>query len=566
MSARKATATGTLQTTPVVNLLVYALDQRLDGTLVLEEGDGTKHAVYFAQGAPAKVRLGVPGLYLGEVLVGLGVLSEEVRQRTLAEALGSRRLHGEVLLEHGALDEATLRDGLREQVGKKVEYLAGLPPSTVYGYYDHVNYLERFGGSEIVRGRPLAILWRVVEKFADPERVIDLVERLGDRVLRLHPDAPILRFHFARGEQAVIEVLRAKPQPFSELRGRELVPDDRLNRLVYMLAITRQLDLGVPGMLPAGATEPPSSTRVASRPIPRVSGQQPAVGAPDPAPAPTPSPDERPVDPEVQAFKDEIRGKAERLEELSFYELLEVSTEATASEIQEAFLRLAKRWHPDRLGPEHADVRPLVTRIFARMTEAQQVLTDTIQRREYDLRDKRAQREAEEAEQVQRVLRAATAFQKAEILLRRNNLAGAEEEVRRAVADDPKQPEYRALLAWLEAQKPNADVNAAIAVLDQVLTELPNHLNARWYRGQLYKRVGRATRAVRDFRYIVEHDPRNVDAIREVRLYEMRQASGRGPSERPSDAPPHRSSRPPSQPRQGGTGGLLKRIFKKKGE
>jgi len=46
----------------------------------------------------------------------------------------------------------------------------------------------------------------------------------------------------------------------------------------------------------------------------------------------------------------------------------------------------------------------------------------------------------------------------------------------------------------------------------------------------------------------------------------MRQASGRGPSERPSDAPPHRSSRPPSQPRQGGTGGLLKRIFKKKGE
>ncbi len=241
-----------------------------------------------------------------------------------------------------------------------------------------------------------------------------------------------------------------------------------------------------------------------------------------------------------------------------------MGTDASTAEIQAAFLTLAKRWHPDRLGPEYADVRPLVTRIFARMSEAHQVLTDTIQRREYDQRDKRAQREAEEAEQVQRVLRAATAFQKAEILLRRNNLAGAEEEVRRAVADDPKQPEYRALLAWLDAQKPNADVNASIAVLDQVLTELPNDLRARWYRGQLYKRAGRATRAVRDFRYIVEHDPRNVDAVREVRLYEMRQASGRGQSERPSDAPAARSSRPAPHSRQGESGSFLKRIFKKK--
>jgi tetratricopeptide (TPR) repeat protein len=200
------------------------------------------------------------------------------------------------------------------------------------------------------------------------------------------------------------------------------------------------------------------------------------------------------------------------------------------------------------------------------MSEAQQTLCDPVKRREYDGRGRRAEQDAAEAEHVQRVLRAATAFQRAEILLRRGSLAQAEEEARSALADDPSQPEYRALLAWLEAQKPGADVAPSIAVLDKVISQVPNDTRARWYRGQLYKRSGRDNRAIRDFRAIVEQDPRHVDAQREIRLYEMRNA-GRLASDRPSELPAARASKPPPDDKpkgpEGGPSGLFKRIFKR---
>jgi curved DNA-binding protein CbpA len=572
--------TGTLDSTPLVNLLVYALDHRLSGTLVFEQEDGQKHAVYLDDGSPAKVRLAGGGMFLGELLVELGKITRAAHQSTFEQASADERLYGSVLLERGLLDELALREALREQLSRKLDFIASLSPATVWGFYDRINYLERYGSPESLRAKPLALIWQLVQKHADEARVAEVIGRIGGRVLRLHSDAPVLRFHFGRNEQAVIEVLRAKPQPFSELEARDLVEPARLAELVYMLAVTRQLELGQPDLLPLGSSEPPSSSKVSALPGPPPHGTEmfrsmsPPATRTSPSPTPAVSPTPAPVmsapppsgDPEVRAFKAEIEAKL-AMHDGSYYALLGLAETATSTEIQENYLRLAKKWHPDRLGPEFDEVREAVTRIFARMSEAQQILSDPAKRRDYDNRDLRAANDAEEAEHVHRVLKAATAFQRAEILLRRNSLAQAEEEARSALADDPSQPEYRALLAWLEAQKPNADVNAAIAVLDKVISALPNDVRSRWYRGQLYKRSGRDNRAIRDFRAIVEQDPRHVDAQREIRLYEMRHTGGsRPPSDRPSVTPPDRNSKPPPEDKsKGATGasGLFSRLFKR---
>jgi curved DNA-binding protein CbpA len=314
-------------------------------------------------------------------------------------------------------------------------------------------------------------------------------------------------------------------------------------------------------MLPLGSSEPPSSSKVSAPPVPPAHGTK-VFRSPSPPPNSAPVPDR--LDAESRAFRKEIEQRLAGGDE-SYYEILGVAEDADEATIHQSFLTLAKKWHPDRLGPDFVDVREAVTRVFARMSEAQQNLCDPAKRKEYDRRGRHAEQDAEEAEHVQRVLRAATAFQRAEILLRRGSLAQAEEEARSALADDPSQPEYRALLAWLEAQKPGAEVTAGIAVLDKVINQAPNDTRARWYRGQLYKRSGRDNRAIRDFRAIVEQDPRNVDAQREIRLYEMRNA-GRIASDRPSDLPPGRASKPPDdRPKspEGGPSGLFKRIFKR---
>ena len=283
MSNPSPALTGTLESTPLVNLLVYALDHRLTGTLVLEQADGLKHAVFLDDGAPAKARLADGGPFLGEVLVALGKLTIEDHERTLAEAAADERLHGSLLLEQGLLDEPTLKVALREQLAQKLDRLAALEGETVWGYYDRINYLERYGAPDSVRAKPLALIWQLLQKHADRARVAEIVDQIGERVLKLHHDAPVLRFHFGRFEQAVIEVLRAKPQSYAELLARELVSADRLGELVYMLAITRQLELGTPDMLPLGSSEPPSSSRLSAPPAPPAHGTE-IFRGPPPAP------------------------------------------------------------------------------------------------------------------------------------------------------------------------------------------------------------------------------------------------------------------------------------------
>lgn len=232
--------------------------------------------------------------------------------------------------------------------------------------------------------------------------------------------------------------------------------------------------------------------------------------------------------------------------------------------IQNAFFALAKKWHPDRLRSELADVKDQATRVFARISEASQTLSDSSKRREYDQHLGSGEGQ-DEAEQVHKVLKATSAFQKAEVLLKRGNLALAEKEALVAFENDPTQADHVALHVWIQSQKPGADVNALAVELEKAVKIEPNNLRARWYRGQLLKRMGRLREAIHDFRFIIERDPRHTDAHREVRLYAMR-SGARPPSDPPSRksfTPPdsgHGRSRstPPAKP-----GGLLNKLFKK---
>src|SRR6185503_19573719 len=126
-------------------------------------------------------------------------------------------------------------------------------------------------------------------------------------------------------------------------------------------------------------------------------------------------------------FRSELQHRAEQIPGQNYYEILGVDRNASSGAIQMAFFQLAKRWHPDRLGPEHADVREVATRVFARMSEAHNMLSDSQKRVEYDELLKNGGGTAQEQEEIQAVLRATTNFRKAEVLLKRNNLGAAEE-------------------------------------------------------------------------------------------------------------------------------------------
>ncbi|MET0790805.1 MAG: DnaJ domain-containing protein [Polyangiaceae bacterium] len=573
MTEAAPTAQGSLEATPLGHLLVYGLDRLLTGTLVLEEPTGQRHAIYFDGGGPSKAKVQDPVLYLGRVLVEQKAISDEVYERTLSVATESGKLHGQVLLEQGLIDEHALREGLREQLARQVLWMFSLPPATLFGYYDRLNFLEQWGGDG-VRAKPLALIWRGVREYAHAGHLAEVLERFGAQPILLHIDAPIRRFRFDRREQSIIDVLRAKPQPLHELLNRGLADPAYVRRLVYAMIITRQLETGIQGVEPIGVDEAPSSSRmlVASAfPLPSILSPRPnasvdasRLSSQPPVPAPAP----RVESPELVAFKAEVRERAAH-GNANYYELLGVAPDAIPSVIQAAFFQLAKKWHPDRLGPDLADVRDLATKVFARMSEAHQILSDPSRRKEYDDLRKDGGGGAEEQEEVQRVLRAATAFQKAEVLMKRNNNVAALEEARRALELDPTQADYIALLAWVESTQLNPNLEEILARIEKAQRMEPNNARIRWYRGSVLKRLGRNGKAIGDFRFIVEQNPRHVDAQREIRLYEMRKAEQRrtgqkSPSDRPSGEPAPRSSLPPAnaKPTESGKSGESSRFGK----
>ena len=244
MSQPVPSATGAFSTTPLSHLLIYALDQRLEGSFVFEDPSRAKHAVYVSEGVVARARTASLISPLGQVLVSMSACSEADVAAALDVARPQRRLLGEVLVERGVATADTVRAALAEQLMLRVLHIGALPEQTAYGFYPGVNFLARSGG-ELTLVEPLVLIWRVI-RAAERGRFAEVLARIGSGVLRFRNDAPLARFRFDRGEQAVVDVLRAKPQTIAELGARGLLPPERLERLLYVLAVLRQLDNGTP--------------------------------------------------------------------------------------------------------------------------------------------------------------------------------------------------------------------------------------------------------------------------------------------------------------------------------
>jgi hypothetical protein len=253
----------------------------------------------------------------------------------------------------------------------------------------------------------------------------------------------------------------------------------------------------------------------------------PPPASPSAPPPDVPQEDRLSIPPSVRDTWDERRkailDRANAIVGKDHYAVLGVERDTPVAEIQKAFLSAVKTFHPDRLPEPLADVRDVASRVFSAVVAAHKTLTDAKLRADYDasLSAPTADEIAEQAE-IEKVLRASAAFQKAEILLRRNDTDGAEALAREAVEGDP-QPEHLALLGWIHALRDR--LPEALDHLNRAIDANPKAETALFYRGTVLKRMGHHAKAVSDFRRVIEINPKNLDASREVRLHEMRNQS-----------------------------------------
>lgn len=168
-----------------------------------------------------------------------------------------------------------------------------------------------------------------------------------------------------------------------------------------------------------------------------------AVGPTSDAPATGPDP-AAPLDAEAQSLRDEIERLAANLGKLDHYAVLGLESDAQAGVVKKAYFKAAKRFHPDSLARKGlAGLEDKAARVFARVSEAFEILTDPDKRAAYD-RGASSEPEIDTA----RLAQAETSFRKGEILLKMGNFQGALEYLQPAVDLWPEEPAYQSALGW----------------------------------------------------------------------------------------------------------------------
>ena len=245
--------------------------------------------------------------------------------------------------------------------------------------------------------------------------------------------------------------------------------------------------------------------------------------------------------------------------------MLDLARDSTPDEAEASFLALAKVWHPDRLPPELLPLRQACSHVFARLGEARATLTDAEKRARYMRLLVQGSGSPEMQETSPWRSRPPRTSRRPRSVSSRNDFASAEFFCQKALAGDASQPDGFAMLAWLLSLKPESQTSEqtvkSIRMLDKALSMTDDCGRGFYWRGMLYKRIGKVEAAYRDFREAVEFDPGHIDAVREMRLHNMR--AGTRSRSSTHHAVSARSSAMPGKPAKQDDKSLFGQFFKK---
>jgi len=234
------------------------------------------------------------------------------------------------------------------------------------------------------------------------------------------------------------------------------------------------------------------------------------------------------IKPEAEELLEEVMQRLEAMDGQSPFELLGLTLETTAVDVRKAYMQLVKRLHPDRLTALGlGELYEAADTLFKRITEAHQALSNPEQ-----LEDaRRIYQEAEsgaDPEEATRAIEAEVDFQKGEVYFRKGSMAEAVEHFQRAVEGNPAEGEHHVMLAWARYQQAppqgRAEIRAkTLEALYDGLEKSPRCARGHYFVGKLHLEDKNVDSALEAFRKASRLKRNYIEAMREIRLIEMRQ-------------------------------------------
>ncbi len=390
---------------------------------------------------------------------------------------------------------------------------------------------SQLGEEEVSVGLPTAALLAAAARFALPAAVVakavDPWEKRPARVTL----SDFSHFNLRPEEHAVAEQMREGGYVLAHAQSK--LGPDYVRRLFYVFVLLGAVEEDRRAHAPSDAS---AGAAASSSPATSVLVEEQTVRQVPEPPAGLAS--------ALVSHWQEIGRTMATIDRQNYFEMLGLSQEAKAQEAQKAYFGLVKRWHPDRLPHDLRPLNPQVELIFQRLTEAYHTLNDDADRERYLEALKKGGGTPEGDRQLKRIVNAAFEYQKAEVLLRRGDLRGAEGHVEAARALHDEEADYVALHGRILLLR-HERIDEAEAMSDRALELDPEHAGAHVAKGQLLRQRGEVKDALKHFQAALKRDPKSVEAQREMRLARMR-----------GSAPPARRDKPTQVP-------FFKRLFKK---
>jgi len=505
---------GTLAELPFPALLHQAHGLRANGVLQLRDGEKRKE-VELRDGRPSAVRSNLASERLGEWLLRSGRIEPDVLAESARRLLRGEGLQGQILVGMQVLSEEDIGAALREQAHEKLleifEWQSGYFALAVGAQLKRATALPLLGSPadlirEGVRKRlPLVRIDTVLKTHARDAIVPSSNPFYSFQEIELGDDERALLNACARGVSTA--ALLAKPE--------------RLRRAIYALLEVGMLEVRDGEVFRRGGPAP--VVRLHGDPVVRRSRAEEAK-TPPPAAKPVAEEDHShyAADHEQRAA---LSALLARLAKPSPFEKLGVLRDATPAEIRSAYMQLAKETHPDRYAAASNAVRGIAEQAFREVTRAFELLSDPLTLSKYRADPERDRKEEQALDEAKRAIAGEREFQKGEARLRSHDWAGALSHFEKAVEFYPDEGEYLAYCGWayyLTHGHDDVVFKKAFDLVKRGAKLAPEREKPYLFLGRLCQAAERVELAEKMFMKAVECRPDSIEALRELRLLQMR--------------------------------------------
>lgn len=451
------------------------------GRLRLQSGNVIKE-FQFKNGIPVFAKSNLIQETLGRVLLDTGLISKMDYEMSIRQMLKEKKRHGEVLLEMGLLP-INLKEALKIQLKQKLLNTFSWKSGTYYFVPEKEIKIDI--ESEI---NPAEIILEGIKTQIDEEMCNSyLAEFFNSIVVEGKPNYSLKELGLSKEEEKFFLRIDGKKTL------RELIDSSSMDK-----GFTKKLLIA---LLILGLIEIKNEK------------EEKALK----------NDDDKKLYHDLNTFLTELKTK-------NYFEVLGVPEKTTDESVKKSYFLLAKEYHPDRYYNKDKSIRDTAEEIFTILTNAYNSLMTEELRKKYSesLKEKSQEKKLEDA---QSLVNAEIQFQKGMVYYKSHDFVNAEECFKWAVKLNPNEAEYNGWLGWVLYKKQPGD-----SVVRKKAEAAINHaleMNPKWDQGYLFLAyLARAEKneekAENYFHKALECNPNNQEALREVRLINMRKKKSEG--------------------------------------